>query len=287
MARAAEQIVPKRDLHARRIKFHYSPPARDRHYVQGDLVMSHVVSMLSAMFPEGEDFFVRSVRAHAHQIADPELARQVRGFVGQEVTHGREHRSINETLAEMGFRTRGMDRYIHHSLALIERIWSPRVCLAITAALEHYTATLAETLLSDPAAQELLGDNEVRSLLLWHALEESEHKAVAFDVYQQVYGDETIRIRSMQLISIGFWVSLIAWTAYSLAWDRATYHPTRLVRSLARLRHSPFLKRAVLRRLRRYDQRGFHPDDFDAAELLARWRTELFGEDGMLRDHLR
>ena len=288
MTRTAEQgTVPKRDVRVRRIGFHYAPPPAERHYVQGDLFMSHFVSMLSAMFPEGEDFFVRSVRRHADQVTDPELARQVRGFVGQEVTHGREHRAINESLQEMGYPTRGMDRFIKRRLALIERLWSPKVCLAITAALEHYTATLAETLLSDPAAQELLGDNEVRSLLLWHALEESEHKAVAFDVYRQVCDDEKTRIWAMRLISVGFVGALIQWTLYSLARDRAAYHPVRLARSVAKLRHSPFLTREVFRRLRRYNQVGFHPDDIDATELLERWRVELFGADGVLADHLK
>ena len=70
------------------------------------------------------------------------------------------------------------------SLLDAEKRVPPKLRLAYTAALEHYTATLAETLLRKPEAQALLGDTEVRSILLWHALEESEHKAVAFDVYR-------------------------------------------------------------------------------------------------------
>ena len=69
--------------------------------------------------------------------------------------------------------------------------------------------------------------------------------------------------------------------------DRATYNPVRLVRSLAQLRHSPFLSRSVIRNLRAYNQVGFHPDDMDATELLDRWRAELFGTEGVLTDHLR
>jgi predicted metal-dependent hydrolase len=283
----AQQSVPKRSVRTRRIAFSYPPASLDRHYVNGDLVMSHVVSVLSAMFPPGEDFFVRSVKRHADQVTDPELKEQVAGFIGQEVTHGREHRELNKRLQEMGYPTHRVSRMAKAGLLRNERLFPPKVQLAMTAALEHYTATLAESLLTDPRAQELLGETEVRSMLLWHALEESEHKAVAFDVYRQVVGDERFRIRAMRFTTFAFLTAVIGHTLLSLLGDRATYNPRRLGRSIADLRHSPFLSRQVIRRLRDYNRVGFHPDDNDATELLDRWRTELFGDAGVLTDHLK
>ena len=284
---AAPQTVPHRSVRTRRIAFAYPPASLDRHYVNGDLVMSHVVSVLSAMFPPGEDFFVRSVKRHADQVTDPELKRQVAGFIGQEVTHGREHRELNKRLQEMGYPTHRVSRMAKAGLLRNERLFPPKVQLAMTAALEHYTAALAETLLTEPRAQELLGESEVRSMLLWHALEESEHKAVAFDVYRQVIGDEKLRIRIMRFTTVAFLTAVVGHTTLSLLADRATYNPRRLGRSLADLRYSPFLSRTVIRRLRDYNRVGFHPDDHDATDLVARWRTELFGEQGLLTDHLR
>jgi hypothetical protein len=284
---AAPQTVPHRSVRTRRIAFSYPPASLDRHYVNGDLVMSHVVSVLSAMFPPGEDFFVRSVKRHSDQITDPELKEQVAGFIGQEVTHGREHRELNKRLQEMGYPTHRVSRMAKGGLLRNERLLPPKVQLAMTAALEHYTATLAETLLTDPRAQELLGDSEVRSMLLWHALEESEHKAVAFDVYRQVVGDEQFRIRAMRVTTFAFLTAVVGHTLLSLLGDRATYNPRRLARSIAELRHSPFLSRSVVRRLREYNRVDFHPDDNDATELLDRWRAELFGAEGVLADHLK
>lgn len=249
--------------------------------------MSHAVAVLSGMFPEGEDFFVRSVRDQRHKIADPELRDQVAGFIGQEVTHGREHRELNERLGEMGYRSVKVDRHVRRLLELVDRFGTPKRRLAVTAALEHYTATVAECLLSTPEAQRLLGETEVRSLLLWHALEESEHKAVAFDVYRAVGGPEWLRIWVMRSTSLVFLAEVVGHTALSLLRDRTTYNPVRLVRSLLALRHSPFLSRDVLRRLRSYNKKGFHPDDWDATALIARWRAELFGEKGSLVDHLK
>lgn len=273
-------------VHARRIRFDYPVASLDRHFVQGDLVMSHVVAHLSAVFPEGEEFFVRSVRRYADQITDPRLSEQVKGFIGQEITHGREHRALNERLAQLGYPTARVDRMVRRQQKVIERRLSPLTCLAITAALEHFTAVFAETLLSDERAQALLGSTEVRSMLLWHAIEESEHRSVAFDVYRAVGGSETRRIRTMRVIRFSFPIAVAVRSISSLLGDRASYHPVRLFRSVAALRNSPFLSPAVLRRVRDYNRPGFHPDDTDNTALLEQWTAELFGEQGSLVDHL-
>lgn len=288
MSSSAERgAKPTRAVRSRRIRFSYPTGSLNRHYVDGDLVMSHVVAVLSAMFPEGEDFFVRSVRRFSESVTDPDLKAQVAGFIGQEVTHGREHQALNERLQQMGYPTRRVDRMVRRMLTLGERVLPPITCLAITAALEHYTAALAETLLSERRAQDLLGSTEVRSMLLWHAVEESEHKAVAFDVYRTAGGTERHRIWMMRVVSVSFILAVVAHTVVSMLADRATYNPPRLVRSVAALRHSPFLSRAVLRRIRAYNKSGFHPDDNDNTELLERWTAELFGPHGQLTDHLR
>jgi predicted metal-dependent hydrolase len=284
----ASYNVPHRDVRTRRIRFDYSAGTLARHYVQGDLVMSHAVAVLSALFPPGEDYFVRSVRYYAGEVTDPELKQQVAGFIGQEVTHGREHRELNRRLQEMGFPTHRVSRWAKGSLARLERIAPPIACLAHTAALEHYTAVVAETLLTKPEAQELLGDSEVRNILLWHALEESEHKAVAFDVFRSFGGTERRRKAGFALASLGLLSTVIVGTALSMfLTDRSAWNPVRLIRSLWRLRTNPFLQADVRRRITEYRRAGFHPDDHDATQLLDRWREELFGEQGSLTDHLR
>ncbi len=280
--------VPHRDVHTRRIKFSYPQGALQKHYVDGDLVMSHIVAVLSATFPPGEDFFVRAVRNFSDQVTDPELKKQVAGFIGQEVTHGREHRELNHRLQEMGYPTHKVSRFVKWSLADADKRVPAKMRLAYTAALEHYTAMLAEALLRKPEAQRLLGETEVRSILLWHALEESEHKAVAFDVYRAVGGTERMRIWGFRIMTAGLLGLVFFATVLSMLFtDRSTYNPVRLVRSIAALRHSPFLERDVIQHLRAYTKKGFHPDDIDSTELLERWTAELFGPEGKLADHLQ
>jgi predicted metal-dependent hydrolase len=278
--------ITPRTVRTRRITFEYPPERLPRHYAAGDLVTSHVVSVLSALFPEGEDFFVRTVRNYSEKITDPELKSQVAGFIGQEVTHGREHRHFNERLAALGYPTRLTDRRTRRVLRFGERVLPKSTQLAITAALEHYTATLAEVLLTDARAQAMLDVEEVRSMLEWHALEENEHKSVAFDVYQTVCGDYLRRIWVMRFITVGFLFATITGTLLSLAMDRAAYNPFRLLPSLWRLRRSPFLQPAVIRHIKAYNRPGFHPDDHDTSALIQEWKLKLFGTDGALAERL-
>jgi predicted metal-dependent hydrolase len=279
--------TPVRSVRTRRIAFDYPPEQLKRHYCHDDLIMSHVVTVLSSLFPEGEDFFVRTVRNYRNEVVDPELKSQVAGFIGQEAMHGREHRSFNKRLQALGYPTGAIDRGTGIGLRFGERVLPKAVQLAITASLEHYTATLAEVLLSDPEARAMIDNDEVRSMLLWHALEESEHKAVAFDVFQAVSGSYLVRVGVMQAVTAGFLGAVIGLTFLSMLGDRSTLDVRRLARSLGRLRHSPFLNGKVRRRLLAYNRRHFHPDDLDATQLAAQWRTALFGSGGVLADRLR
>lgn len=280
--------TPTDAIKVRRISFDHSDETLPRHFMDGDLVMSHVVAVLSSVFPEGEDYFVRSVRNYRDRITDPTLKRQVGGFIGQEAIHGREHRLANDRFEAMGYPAARIDAFIGRRLRFQERFTPPKFRLAVTAALEHYTATLAEVLLGDPKARALFGDSdEIRSLLMWHAIEESEHKAVAFDVYQAVTdADDRYRARVMNLITVTFIGISVGWTVISLLGDPASRDLRRLARSIKGLRASPWLSKEVRGRIRDYNRPGFHPNDHDATELLAEWRQRLFGEQGELVDRL-
>jgi predicted metal-dependent hydrolase len=280
--------TPVRDVPTRRLSFAETFADVPRHFAaDGDLLKSHFAATLSAVFPDGEDFFVRSVRHYRDRITDTELRRQVAGFIGQESVHGREHRAFNERLAELGYPTRAFERLTRGALRLRERLAPARSNLAATAALEHYTATFAEALLSDPELYDSFGNDAVRNLFLWHAVEESEHKAVAFDVYRAVGGTERMRRIVMNLTTVGFVVGITVMMVVSLLSDPATYHPRRLWRSWREFRRFPLLQREVRARIREYQRPGFHPDDRDSTELLERWRAELFGQSGTLRPLLK
>ncbi|MFB4303340.1 metal-dependent hydrolase [Actinomadura sp. NTSP31] len=281
MSSSAFRVRP-RTVRARRVQFAYPQGRLPRHYMNDDLVMSHIVTVLSSVFPEGEDFFVKTVRHYRDQVTDPELKAQVAGFIGQEVTHGREHRHFNERLRELGYPARFIDRHTKFGLALLSRVLPPDVQLAVTAALEHYTATLAYVLLNKPEARDMFTEAEIRRMFLWHALEESEHKSVAFDVFQTVSGDQRVRRWVMNAVTADFLLFVVLMTALSLALDPEAYRLPRLARSLRRLRTSPFLQPDVVRHLRDYNRRDFHPDDNDTTALERKWKAKLFDEQAEL-----
>lgn len=282
----SDAVTQARQIPARRISFEESLQRIDRYFADGDVLMSHVVVAFSSVFPEGEDFFVRSVRNYRDVVEDPELRRQVAGFIGQEALHGREHRALNHRFTELGYGADFADRLTGRMLRFREKVVPKIGNLAATAALEHYTATFAEVLLRDPEARAAIGGDEVCDLLLWHAIEECEHKAVAFDVYKVAGGTERTRRFTMNLITVGFILGMAAQSLVSAGLDPNFYRDGNFRRSMRTLRRSPWLKREVWERLRDYNREDFHPDDHDTEELLEEWRNRLFGDGGALVDKL-
>ncbi len=252
----------------------------------GDLFMSHTLASLSGVFPDGEEFFVRSVRHFRNDITDPELKRQVAGFIGQEAVHGREHRVLNDRLDALGYPTKLVERITKKGLGWRAKMVSPHANLAMTAALEHFTATFAEVILTHESARELIGAPEMVDVFVWHALEESEHKAVAFDVYKHVGGTERTRRWTMNYICLSFLGGMALQIAGAMIGDRETYRRGALRTSLRRIKQNPFFTKAVWRHVRDYNREDFHPDDHDTTELLETWRERLFGVEGSLNDRL-
>ncbi|WP_020102231.1 metal-dependent hydrolase [Mycobacterium sp. 360MFTsu5.1] len=272
----------------RRIRFRFAEEASRKYFVAGDMVFSHFVAGLSGAFPPGEEGFIRSVRRFADRITDPGLKKRVAGFIGQESMHGQEHRHLNEKLVAMGYPIAWWDSesFKDKRIRFEDRL-PAHVHLALTAAAEHYTAVLAERVLSSDELQAIPADPEVWHLLNWHALEELEHKSVAFDVYRAVGGTERTRIAVMvAACALLLPVTLIS-LAVSVGSDPvARRRPDRLVRETYELFTGPIFK-GLLPDLAVYLRPGFHPDDVDTSALAQQWRDTLFGAEGVLVDHLR
>ena len=80
--------------------------------------------------------------------------------------------------------------------------------------------------------------------------------------------------------SLLLFTELVIQTTRSLAGDRAAYNPVRLLRSLRAFGRNRYSAQQQLKALPVPTPAGFHPDDWDNAEILERWTKELFDADG-------
>jgi predicted metal-dependent hydrolase len=269
--------IPLRD-----IGFGLEPANVPRDWVLGDPFQTTFVDALSLLFPEGEKFFVESVKRMQPRLTDPDLRAAVLGFIGQEAMHGREHRVFNQIIVAHGYRVAPrIETALKKFLIGVRRVLSPKSQLAVTCALEHFTAMLGETLLRDPRLRAEI-DESVAVLWLWHALEETEHKAVAFDVYRAVGGGYLRRVSMMWLTTVGFLIAHAIVHARLMATRRILWRPWRWGRGLVRMWIWPGYLTRLIPVYLAYYRPGFHPDDRDARELVARWRAQLFDPGGEL-----
>ena len=203
---ATSPSAPKKlnnsDIQPRKMDFSFDP-AMPRYWFDNDQFKTILLTALSCTFPEGERFFVRSVRHYQKQLRDPLLREQVKGFIGQEAHHGNEHDAFNHFMESKGVPTRKVDEFVNRGMRFMAMHLSPQRQLAKTCALEHFTAMLAELMLEHPDFLKGM-DERMLPLWLWHAVEESEHKAVAFDVYQEQVGNYWVRTSEMAFTTLEF-----------------------------------------------------------------------------------
>jgi uncharacterized protein len=239
-----------------------------RHWLGGSAAATHIANGVNLLFPAGERFFVRSVHRFLDRIEDESLRAQVRGFSKQEGHHAQAHERYFETLRAQGYE---IDRFLQITdrilYGMIERLSPAQVCLAATAAAEHYTAILAEGALASSLLD--VAHPEMRRLLLWHAAEEIEHKSVAFDVLRAVNPSYAVRMAGLLLATVTLTASWIAGAAMLLRQDRISLRDLGRQLAEARRRH-PILRKVFVRGLRDYVRPRFHPTDNDNSAVAAR-----------------
>ncbi len=241
-------------LEARR--FTESFDALPRHWVGGSALATHVANGVNLLFPAGERFFVRSVRRYLSVIDDdPELKAAVRAFAQQEGLHAQAHERLFNALETQGFAIQPfLKAYEAVAYGFLEKITGDELHLATTAAAEHFTALLAESFLTEDVGDIMPGS--IRRLFSWHAAEEIEHRAVAFEVLQRVNPSYSLRMRGLAMASAtlaGFWLA----ATVSLMLQEP--NPVRAVGAgaAAMRQRNPF--GVFSRGIRAYVARNFHP----------------------------
>jgi len=232
----------------------------------GDPFRTLLLSALSCTFPEGERMFMRAVRHFAGGVTDPQLQKEVRAFIGQEANHGKEHEEFNQFMNRKGLPIAKIEDFVKAGITKEEGFFSKERMLAKTCALEHFTAMFAEMILENPDFLEEV-DDRLKPLWLWHAVEESEHKSVAFDVYQDQVGSYWIRASEMALTSVlfSFFTALNTTQLIRAAGEGGNWK--MLGRGFKHLFGRKGFMRGMLPRYLDYYRPNFHPAQRDASEL--------------------
>ncbi|MFW2036384.1 metal-dependent hydrolase [Acinetobacter junii] len=259
-------------------------------YYEDNSVVTSLFVVLSAMFPPGEMFFIESVRNVRDQITDEKLLEDIRNFIAQEAFHSREHKSLNEHLIQSNYpEVVEIEALTKARLDKFRKL--PKVeQLAATVVMEHFTATLARLLLTDPLIKQKT-TQESRNLWEWHALEELEHKSVAFDALKAI-GGNTVRNRRIALIRVARFIAPITFDYWIQILKRKD-----IKFSVKELKDAFYLAFGGVNRLGIFSRtfiemldvrdQHFDPLDMQKEQLEAEYREKLFGKNGILKSALK
>ncbi len=288
MSTAVKPNAFKASFPVRRMDFEFAQTPR--HWFGLDAGMTHFLTSLSVLFPEGEGFFVDSVRAVRHDpllVGDKRMQKEISAFIGQEAMHSKEHEAFNRHARAQGYPVERMEKAtrriiyttVHAFSKVAGRLYSrEQIQMAGTCALEHFTATIAAQLLRREDLHALMHDPVMMRLWLWHAIEENEHKAVAFDVFERLYGRKTATYALRALVMVAAMAILVV--AQNVFMHRlmqqdgkaAPRHWWRVLRMLYGPRG--FISQ-IIPELLDYFRPGFHPNDHDTEALLKKWTDQL------------
>ena len=254
----------------RRLQF--NPQAIRRHYFANSPVMSHLLTALSSTFPIGEQFFVHSVRNVRDKVKDENLQAQIAAFIGQEAMHSKAHAEFNAAWRSEDYNLDRFQAWLARKDDYVKNL-HPKIQLAITCAFEHFTALLGGYILRHPEVLATL-DEDAAKLWVWHAIEEIEHRAVAFDVYQAVYGDDKIRRMIMRSVTTGF-ASLTLYSATRLFLQDKKKSLPKVGGNIFGfyLLGKMFLQLAP--EYLAYFKTDFHPSEIDYTKLVIYWKQRL------------
>jgi predicted metal-dependent hydrolase len=268
------QAQIKASFPVRRMDFGFADVPK--YWFHNDPFLTHFLSNLSSLFPEGEFFFVNSMRNIRDQIDDPVLQKEISAFIGQEAMHSKEHKAFNDYATAHGIDVDYMHNRVGKLLKFAHKILSHKQQLAVTCALEHFTATIAKQLMVREDWNGRMNDPVMRKMWLWHAVEESEHKSVCYDAYQALYKNTYATRSSFMVLAWSILAAVLVEQQLRLmikdgqltnvkSWSRGLW---------SLFGYKGFLTELTLPLLD-YFRPGFHPEDHDSEALEQKYKELL------------
>ncbi|HVK98800.1 MAG TPA: metal-dependent hydrolase [Dongiaceae bacterium] len=208
MLDAADTNQTKRVPQPRRPKFAFTEEMR-RRWCKNTIFYTMLLNAYTIMFPAIERFTVTCLRQELDGITDPVLKARVQAMIAQEAMHGKRH---DESLAALKQHHVDYD-YMYRFSEFVMSLWIPlhknlgrlfrgQLLVGIIAAGEHWTTLISRWNLRSNAFR--YEQSPLAKLFLWHAVEEVEHKSVAFDLLEYKGGGYFIRIFTFILTTFIF-----------------------------------------------------------------------------------
>ncbi len=282
-------VRKKPNVPVRHMEFNFDSANLDDRFYEGTELSSAYFEALSIFLTYGEDLVIDTARYHRQFVKDPELKRLVTVLIGQEAIHSKMHNEFNDVLAEHRFPVTFYrflaDKVFEYGFKRL----SNRMQLSLMAGIEHFTAVLSEYMMKNEAVFYTTDDEKQRALWMWHMLEESEHKDIAFDVFQELSDDYGLRMRGFALAA--FTILFLVPLGGSLI--PLIRKPTNLIN----LHYWKDVKRSLtliagpkkgvwgstLGHIIDYTRRDFHPKDHDTSVYLEYYKKKLLHpETGLL-----
>lgn len=242
----------------------------NRDFFDNNALKSAYIAALSATFPAGEGEFIDAVRMFRDKTDDEELKQQVKGFIGQEAHHSLQHKRFNLALKEKGFDAPRLEGVFEKDLAWSIKNRSDEQRLAFTVCVEHMTAMLAHDFLTRPERLQSM-DPAIAHLMRWHAVEEIEHKSVAFDLYMDVVGNRKMLHRSMKIAAVLLSYRFAKYTVKLLWWAKRRPSWQELKGYWAFMYGNGGLMRSISASYKDFFRQDFHPWDHDDRYLIDEW----------------
>ncbi len=243
-----------------------------RYWLDNDAFKSRFFDALSCLFPDGERFFIACVRDYKDQITDPDLQHQVKEFIYQEGQHGQVHTQYNERLKRQGVNVDKIIEKQHRIMFGLMRKRLPKVyTLGQTAAAEHITALMAHSFFDSGVMRG--ADERMRAVFAWHAIEEIEHKAVAFDVFQKIAGGGYFtRTLAMLQVAVTFPLHTFAIMAHMFKVDGVENRGRVWLRGLWWLYGPRGVFIRLIPHFAAYFKPGFHPWKHGSMDTYENWQ---------------
>ena len=168
------------------IPFWFNPKSREA---------SLLVTSMSLIAPAFERYFIKAIREAMPRIRDAAARDEANRFCIQEGQHAKFHIDHQELLLRKHPALEAVRDEVNRSYDDLLRSESTEFALAYATTIELGFKPLARYLVENRHALFADGDRRITSFILWHFVEEFEHRHAMFDVYQEVVGDYWYRLK--------------------------------------------------------------------------------------------